>query len=89
MSFIYISNLFQEPLIRNYNLRNADFVIPRFCTTKYGKHSVSYLGPIIWSKLSANTRSIETLNQFKKDIRTQDLSNLLENNCRNCHLCTS
>ena len=28
-----------------HSLRNSDFVLPRFETTRYGKHSVRYLGP--------------------------------------------
>ena len=35
-----------------YNLRNGDFVIPRFDTIKYIKHYFSYLGPYILFKLS-------------------------------------
>ena len=30
--------------------RNSDFTIPRFRTVAYGKHSLTYLGPVIWSK---------------------------------------
>ena len=33
-------------------LRNADFVLPRFKTVTYGKHSLRFLGPQLWSKLS-------------------------------------
>ena len=35
-----------------YNLRNKDFSIPRVNTTKYGKHSIQYLGPYLWSKMN-------------------------------------
>ena len=35
-----------------HNLRNSDFEIPRFETTSDGKHSIRYLGPYIWAKLS-------------------------------------
>ena len=34
-----------------HSLRNNDFVLPRFETVCYDKHSVRYLGPFLWSKL--------------------------------------
>ena len=34
-----------------YSLRNSDFNIPTFNTITYGKHSLRYQGPHIWSKL--------------------------------------
>ena len=46
----YISRLF---IFRSnqYNLRNNDFVVPRVNTTGYVKHSLTYLGPVLWSKI--------------------------------------
>ena len=43
----------------NYNLRTSDFVIPRYNTVTYGKHSIGYLGPYlrIWRKLQGNVRT--------------------------------
>ena len=41
----YIADLSQ------YHLRNRDFVIPRFRTVAYGRHSLTYLGPVIWPRL--------------------------------------
>ena len=32
-----------------YSLRNADFDVPRYSTVRYGKHSIRYLGPYLWS----------------------------------------
>ena len=32
-----------------YNLRSADFHIPRFNTVTYGKHSLRYIGPMLWN----------------------------------------
>ena len=37
-----------------HSLRNSDFVLPRYETTRYGKHSVRYLGPFLWSKHTDN-----------------------------------
>ena len=33
-----------------YYLKDSDFTIPRLRTVAYGKHSLTYLGPIIWYK---------------------------------------
>ena len=44
-------------------LRNHDFVIPRLRTVAYGKHSLTYLGPVIWSiRLNHWTFSKSVLN---------------------------
>ena len=40
----YISELFHT-IPKGYNLRNADFNIPRFRATHYGKHSLRFFGP--------------------------------------------
>jgi len=34
-----------------YNLKNNEFIILRVNTRGYGKHSVRYLGPVLWSKI--------------------------------------
>jgi len=84
----YISRLF---IIRSnqYNLNN-DFAIPRANTTGYGKHSVRYLGPVLWSKIDRKFREIKTLDEFKRKIRMADLAkHILPNNCINCTLCYS
>ena len=74
----------------SYNLRQTDFYlhVPRFSTVKYGKHSIRYLGPKLWSKLSSKDRSAATLRHFKTVIRKHDLSNIVER-CSECHLCNS
>ena len=48
-----------------YNLRNKDFSIPRVNTTKYGKHSIRYLGPYLWSKMSIFLRQKRALKHSK------------------------
>ena len=35
----------------SYSLRNTDFDTPIFNSMNYGKHSLRYQGPHIWSKL--------------------------------------
>ena len=44
----YIVDLFERQQ-SNHNLRNADFILPRFDAVTYGKHSVMYLGPKLWA----------------------------------------
>ena len=46
-----------------YNLR-SDFPVPRYNTVKYGKHSIRYLGPHIWGKISQELRSKTSLQAF-------------------------
>ena len=85
----YISRLF---IFRSnqYNLRNNDLIVPRVNTTGYGKHSVSYLGPVFWSKIDRKLRELKTLYEFKRKIRMADLAkHILPNNCINCTLCHS
>ena len=85
----YISDLFNQQ--RNqYSLRNSDFVIPRFDTVTYGKHSIKYLGPTLWRRLPRDIRNVTNLNFFKKLIRQKDLSTLVSNECgSDCLLCRS
>ena len=61
----YISRLF---IIRSnqYNLRNNDLIIPRVNTTGYGKHSVRYLGPVLWPKIDRKIRELKTLDELKR-----------------------
>lgn len=70
------------PIVKNlfslksstYNLRGADFHIPRFNTVTYGKHSLRYIGPLLWNRLSTNIKTSPSLQSFKKQIC---LTNLL------------
>ena len=68
-----------------YDLRNNDFIIPRVSTTRYGKHSLRYLGPVIWSKLDGKIRALRTLQEFKNALHKVDIQSLISsNNCKNC-----
>ena len=73
---VNISDLFN---LKNteYNLRKCDFELPRFETVRFGRNSIKYMGPLIWSKLPRHLRMIETLNSFKRNIRKVDLSTLV------------
>ena len=84
----YIKDLLKQEKSR-YRLRNSgDFFIPRFCTTTYGKHSLRYPGPVIWSKLSNDIKEAESLHNFKKEIRQVDLQQVIIDGCKNCLLCS-
>ena len=72
-----------------YHLRNHNFVIPRFRTVAFGKHSLTYLGPVIWSKLGISIRSSESLDIFKKRIKLVNFTSLLDNACKDCFLCNN
>ena len=63
-----------------YELRNNNFIIPKFRTVKNGKHSMRYFGPYLWSKLERTIKEVPTMNQFKKSIRGMDIETLLD--CR-------
>ena len=67
-----------------YQLRNEnDFKIP------YGKHSIRYMGPCLWSRLSRDEKNSDTLHSFISTIRRRDTASLLGDNCENCPLCLS
>ena len=62
----------------SYGLRNSgDFFIPRHNTTTYGRHSLRYVGPVIWSKLSKDVKNAESIYSFKKKIRKVDLEQVI------------
>ena len=86
---IKISELFHAHC-SPYNLRTAEFAIPRFRTNKYGKHSLTYLGPKLWNKLPSEIRTLPSLFSFKNCIRKFDLGVMIDDdNCSNCILCNS
>ena len=72
-----------------YNLRGAEFHIPRFNTVTYGKHSLRYIGPLLWNRLSTNIKTSPSLQSFKKQICLTNLSSKLEYDCENCVLCNT
>ena len=81
----YVTQIFDtNPNV--YNLRNADFKIPRFQPPHYGKHSLRYFVPYLWSKLELIDRGKSTVKSFRDSIKKKDLT-LLIDNCQNCHLC--
>jgi len=86
----YISDIFnireEDTNGKRYNLSNADFVLPRFKTVSYGKHSLRFLGPQLWAKLCKEERSIDTLAAFSKMIRKKDVTSIVEGYRTECRL---
>ena len=81
----YITEIFNTTP-KQYNLRNADFNIPRFRTVHYGKHSLRYFGPHLWNKLDKTDREKPNLKSFQDSIKSKNLSHLIDN-CKNCDIC--
>ena len=52
-------------------------------------HSIRYLGPRLWTKLPKSIRDVTTLVSFKGKIRQLNVSELLDDGCAGCSLCTS
>ena len=48
--------------------------MPRFNTIKYGKHSIRYYGPFLWSKLTKELRTEDIVHRFKTKIGRTDLT---------------
>jgi len=80
----YVANLF---IVTNsqYHLRNSNFVIRRFRTVTYCKHRLTYLGPVTLLKLDKFIRSSESLEIFKKRIKTvkTDSAQSSSSKCKN------
>ena len=84
----YIMELFRNSN-KGYSLRNADFDLPRLSSVRYGKHSIRYLGPYLWSRLSAVDRKRLTIGNFRDSIRDKDLSALIDDACSYCAICAT
>ena len=68
----YISNIFNERKSK-YNLRGERALnIPSVNTTKYGLHSIRYLGPKLWNSISNDPYKLN-LKEFKLAIRNINL----------------
>ena len=83
-----INNIF-KPRDSCYSFRNSDFLLPRFNTVSFGKHSLRYLGPILWSKLDKNDKTCKSLSEFRNRMRNKDLTSLIDDGCKGCPLCDS
>lgn len=71
-----------------HSLRNSDSVLPRFETIRYGKHSVRYLEPFVWSKNTENQRDSPSPCVFINKIRKVNLDEIVINKSNCCNLCS-
>ena len=85
----YFENIVKRNDLKPYSLRNSDFILPRYNTVKYGRHSIRYLGPLLWSKLASSERNTPTLKDFKQMIDCRDISALDNSSCASCYLCNT
>ena len=85
----YFEGIVKRNDLKPYSLRNSDFSLPRYNTVKYGRHSIRYLGPLLWSKLSSSERNAPTLKDFKQMINCRDVSALDNSSCASCYLCNT
>ena len=81
-----ICNVFNKH-ISAYNLRQSDFSSPSYNTVTYGKHSLRYVGPKLWGKLSMADRSAKILQAFTNYICKRDITRLMDTGCKGCILC--
>ena len=72
----YIMDLFQVNCDRDrrYNLRNSDFRLPHCNTVTNEKHTIRYLGPSLWAKLTKKERTIKSLLTFRTNMQKEHIS---------------
>ena len=69
LSSLLMSELFQIKDMK-FNLRNGKTLVSsNIKTVNYGKQSISYLAPIIWSQVPEEIRNSESVNSFKNKIK--------------------
>ena len=73
----YLSDTFVTNSLK-YNLRTENN-IPNFNTVRYGKHSIRYFGPYLWSKLPKESRNITSLKTLTSRIRKTNIAELAGN----------
>ena len=76
-----LSSLENRRLQDKHNNLRSDFPVPRYNTVKYGKHSIRYLGPHIWGKISQELRSKTSLQAFRRGVCALNVLGLLDGTC--------
>ena len=57
-----------------YDLHNfQEFLIERRRTVHYGRETLSYWSPQLWSLLPENIKKVESLETFKRKVKKLDL----------------
>ena len=72
-----------------FRIKSTHQRLPRFDTMAYGRHSLRYQGPFIWSKVSGELRNLTSIKAFKKHARGVDRSSHIDNNSNCRDLCDS
>ena len=87
----YLTHLFQVNCREEgrYHLRNSDFRLPCYRTVTHGKHSIGYLRPSPWGKLTKKERTIKSVTEFRGMIRKKDLSAGVDGCRTSCYICTT
>ena len=66
-----MNKIFKLKAENRYNLKQiSEFSMPMVKSVYHRTESISYLGPKIWDKLPKNLKNIETVEHFKKEIKT-------------------
>ena len=78
----------EQPSFRSW-LPIVEAILPRYNTVKYGRYSIRYLGPLLWSKLASSERNAPTLKDFKQRINCRDISAFDNSGCASCFLCNT
>ena len=63
----------------------CDLIEQKSCLVPYGKHFMRYLGPYLWSRISATDKKRLMLDSF----RNKDLTVLIDDACANCNIITA
>ena len=67
-----------------HNLRNNnEFLLPMVRTTSYGSETIKYRGQRLWLSLPQHIRNVQSINEFKKEIKSW---NGAECTCRLCRI---
>ncbi len=65
----YISDMFQEKTVLNYNLRRSKLITqPKFLSQTHGYHSLRQEGTWLWDTLSNICKDAKDVNAFKRMI---------------------
>ena len=68
----------------------VSLLVSRFNSIHYGKHSLRYLGPVLWAKLPSRIRILHSLAGFKRAVRGLDLEMLMDDGgCVDCLVCSA
>ena len=65
---IPVQNLFTKVIPREGARQPTDWILPRVRTENYGKETVRYRGPIIWTLIPENIKESKSLVSFKDSI---------------------